>query len=106
MYNIALAFAITISSFTTLGSKILVTIMPISALRTLPDYLQLGLNVTVNYVIPSLVIYLLLRAFRANRFLKGSTSIHALLAVVNVQRLLYSGLLMVASTIEGGGLHL
>ncbi len=103
MYNIALAMAIAISSYLTLGSKILTLAVPAEALRTLPAYLQLGLNFTVNYWIPSIIIYLILRAIRAERFLNASVGIHVILAIANIQRLLYGGLLMFASTIRGGG---
>lgn len=103
MFNIALALALVLSTLTSFGGTALALIMPAEALRSLPAFLKLIINISVNYWIVAIFIYLLLRAIRADRFLKPTNGIHFLLGSANALTVIYACLRVFASTIEGGG---
>src|SRR5688572_26880252 len=101
MLNIALGWAFLLSALAAPGGRMLASIFP--ALRTIPPYQGVLTNVFANYWLPALLIYIVLLATRAERYLKPSTGIHVLFGLANTVLCLYAALHVLTATIKGGG---
>lgn len=103
MLNIALALAFLISAAASPGGRLLSTFFPVDALPLLPPYQQVLLSVLANYWLSAVLLYLALRATRADRYLRPDVPTHVVLGVANITLISYAGLRIFASTVEGGG---
>jgi hypothetical protein len=103
MFNLALGWAFLISYFASPGGKLFVAVIDPAALRSGPAYQGAIAGVFANYWVPALLIYLVLLAVRAERFLKPGAGIHWMFGVSSAVLSLYAVLRVFTSTIEGGG---
>jgi hypothetical protein len=103
VFNVALALAFVISNLAAPGGRLLSIVFEQEALRTLPPYQQVLLTTFANYWLPALVIYILLRMGRANRYVVPSRATHIVLGLANALLVLYLGLRVFTSTVQGGG---
>ena len=103
MFNVALGWAFLLSVAASPGGKFLAAVFETSALRTIPSYQVALAGVFANYWVSTLLIYILLVATRAERFLKPSNGIHLLFGLANGVLCFFAAMRVFATTVEGGG---
>lgn len=103
MFNVALGWAFLISAIASPGGKIVALVLIPDAMSALPPYQKVLLSVFANYWVPAICIYLLLKAFRIDRYLKPSVGVHCIFGVSNLLLSTYAGLRIFTATVEGGG---
>jgi hypothetical protein len=103
MANIALALAFALAILLSPGKVILVLTVGEPVLQSLPPYQLHLLSAFVNYWIPAVLAYLILRLLYAESWLRPQPAIHILLGLANALLILYVSVRTFASTIQGGG---
>jgi hypothetical protein len=103
MFNVALGFAFLLSFLTSVGGKLLSIVLEEAALRTMPPYQGVLAGVIANYWLPAILIYIVLKILRAERYLRAGVVGHVLFAIPNTVLCVYLVLRVFTSTIQGGG---
>ena len=103
MLNFAIGWAFLISFAASPGVKILSAFVDPVVFRTIPPYQGVLSNIFANYWIPALLIYLVLKALRVERFLRSTRGIHTLFGISNAILCVYALLRVFTATVEGGG---
>jgi hypothetical protein len=103
MINITLAVAFALAFLLSPGRRILQLTIDGPVFQSLPAYQAHLLLVFANYWVPAVLVYLTLRVFRAELWIRPRPAIHLLLGLANVLLVIYILLRTFASSVEGGG---
>lgn len=103
MLNISLALAFAVSTFFSLGGRLLSTVMDAADIGALPVYQGLLLNSFFNYLIPTVLIYVALRYSGIERKVTWSKAASVSLGIGNGLFVAFVAMRIFASTVEGGG---
>lgn len=104
MVNLSLALAFVLSFLFSPGGRLLNILIGTPVLQqNLPTYQSLLLLAFVNYWIPTVLIFFILRLFRAECWLRSCKGIRVLLGLSNLLLVLYAIIRIFSTTIEGGG---
>lgn len=104
--NLSLGASFALYTLFSPGTKMLGYLGVTSLLRILPHYQQHLVFAMVNYWVPALLIYVLVRALRVDRRLRPNVAVHSTIALANVLTVLYAAARIFASTVQGGGASL
>jgi hypothetical protein len=103
LFNVALGFAFLISFLASPGGRLLSTLFEQDAVRAMPPYQGVLASVIANYWLPSILIYMVLKVLRAERYVRPGVIGHILFGIPNAILCLYAVLRIFTSTVQGGG---
>lgn len=103
MINLAIALAFGMSFIFSPGKLIISKTIGSPLLQSLPSYQGHLILAFINYWLPATIIYLLLRVFHTERWIKISANSKLLLTISNILFIIYILVRTAASTIQGGG---
>jgi hypothetical protein len=103
LMNISISIAFAISILSSVGGKVLNSLLPSYLIQNIPVYKAHLLNSVANYWLPALIIFLGFRLTRAKFWLNPRPAIHLILGLANLLFVFYITARVVASTVQGGG---
>lgn len=101
--NLSLGASFALSALFSPGAKLLGYLGLTSVLRILPHYQQHIVLALISYWIPAVVLYVIVRAIRLDRWLRPNIAVHLTVFLANVLLILYIAARILASTVQGGG---